>query len=692
MGVDELTGVDMEQTKQRIIFLALAAFLALFVGCKGESPTAPPAITTGGGTGTGSGQPPVGATITLSATTLTPNTSSISTITATVTQNNVAVPNGTAVEFATISPNANFTDTSDSPTTLIRTTTAGVAKATLTASSGGPVVVTVTVNNVTKSITITFKDPDVQPPLPSTAPTITAVTPSTGSPTGNQPVVITGTNFRTPVRVLFTPDSASGLAAKDAFATNVTPTSITVNSPGFDLGVSQQLVVGITVIVDLGAATEQRVTKAAAFTYQAPVLTPVVRSLSPTSGPIDGGTRITITGDAFEVPVQVLFGSAQAQVVNVTFHTIDVIAPTARDTNPNGSGVVVGPVDVKVTDVNSGKSVVATAAFRYVNKMQITAVSPPFGSALGGTDVTIDGTGFNDPVVVDIAGVRASVLSVSGTRILARTAPIASPCSPGPPLPVLVTNIDNGDNDLSVTLFSYIAVLPVITSVAPGAQTVGGSVTVNVQNPGVGLLGNANISFKVADIAAPSAPQTINSGTGTQAFSVVIPSGLTFPTVACSVGGFPGTQAGPLAASVTFINNTTGCTVTAPNAVSVTPASNPCVVPPTATVTSPAASCPAPNLSPASVVAAGPAVHTATIIIVNNGTQVLTLSAPAVSPLNATGFVSPNNATTVNPGSSANYTVTIDPTAAGPDGATITFTTNDPKNPTLTITVCGNAT
>lgn len=673
--------------------IALTALLLVFSGCKGESPTSPQFTGTSGGSGAGSGTPPVGASIALAVSNPTPFTSSTATITATVTLNNAPVVNGTAVEFSTITANANFTDTTDLPTTLIRTTTAGVAKATITSSLAGPVVVNVTVNNVTKSITLTFKDPDVIPTLPSTAPTISSVNPATGLPTGNQPVVITGTNFRAPVRVLF--DPGNGLAAKEAFATLVTPTQINVITPGFDLGVSQQLIVSITVIVEAGAPTEQRVTKTTAFTYTAPVLTPVVRALSPTSGPIDGGTRITITGDAFEQPVQVLFGSAQAQVLNVTFHTIDVLSPTARDTNPNGSGTVVGPVDVKVTDVNSGKSVVATAAFRYVNKMQITAISPTFGSALGGTDVTIDGTGFNDPVVVDIGGQRASVIKVTGTQILARTTPIASPCT-ATTGPVVVTNIDNGDFDTSRTAFNYIAVPPVITSVTPSSQLVGSNITVSVQNPGVGLLGSANVSFKVADVAAAASPQTINTGTGTQPFSVVIPSGLTFPSVACVVGGFPGTQAGPLSASVTFTNNTTNCSATAPNAVSVLPASNPCVVPPTATVTSPAQTCPVPNLSPASVLAAGAVTHSATITIVNNGTQTLTLSAPAVAATNATVTVTPNNATTVpgvsGPPSSQSYTVTVDPTAAGPDGATITFTTNDPKNPTLTITVCGNGT
>src|SRR5229473_195125 len=443
----------MKQTKQRFIFLALTALLALFAGCKGESPTAPPPITgtSGGGTG-GTAQPPVGATIVLTASTLTPFTASTSTITATVTLNNAPVANGTAVQFSTTSANANFTDTSDNPTSLIRTTTAGIAKVTVTSSLAGPVVVNATVNNVTKSITVTFQDVVVPPVPPSTAPTITAITPNFGLPTGNQPVAITGTNFRAPVRVLF--DPGSGQTAKEAFATLVTPTQINGITPAFDLGVSQQLVVSITVIVEAGAPTEQRVTKASAFTYTAPVLTPVVRALSPTSGPIDGGTRIVIIGDAFEAPIQVFFGSAQATVLSVTFHEVDVISPTARDTNPNGSGTVLGPVDIKVVDVNSGKSTVVTGGFRYVNKMQITSVSPTFGSALGGTDITIDGTGFTSGATVDVGGFRASVLKVTGTEILARTAPTGSPCAGAGPLPVTVTNIDNGDSATTPPVFS----------------------------------------------------------------------------------------------------------------------------------------------------------------------------------------------------------------------------------------------
>jgi len=683
----------MKQTKRQFIFLALVALLALFAGCKGESPTAPPPLTgtTGTGTGSGSTQPPVGATITLVASTNPATTGSISTITATVTQNNAPVPNGTAVEFSTTSLNANFTDTTDNPTTLIRTTTAGIAKATVTASTAGPVIVNATVNNVTKSITINFQDAVIPPNPTPTTPTISLVDPSFGLPTGNQTVTITGTNFRPPVRVLF--DPGSGQSAKEGFVTSVTPTAITVTTPAFDLGVSQQLIVSLTVIVEAGSPTEQRVTKAAAFTYTAPVLTPVFRALSPTSGSIDGGTRIVITGDAFEAPIQVFFGSAQAQVLSVTFHEIDVISPTARETNPNGSGTVTGPVDIRILNVNSGKSVSVPAAFRYINKMQITSTSPTFGSALGGTNIIIDGIGFTDGAVVDVGDVRASVIKVTGTEVTARTSPIAVPCASTGALPIRVTNIDNGDSATGGT-FSYIGVPSVITSItSSGSPTVGSALTVNVQNPGVGLLGTGVITFTVGGQAANVTPLQISTGTGSQPFTVIVPPGLTFPTGSCLVGGFAGTQQLPGSFEVRFTNTTTGCSAAATITINPTAAGATCVVPPTATVTSPPQTCPVPNLSPPSVVAAGPATQTANITIVNNGTQQLVLGAPTVVTTNAALIsIVPSSAQNVPGGGSANYTITLDPTAAGATGATITFTTNDPTKTTLTVTVCGTGT
>jgi hypothetical protein len=577
----------MKQTTQRFTLLALMALTALFAACKGESPTAPPPITgtSGNGSGsTGGTPPPVGASIALAVSSASPFTGSTSTITATVTQNNAPVPNGTAVEFSTTSLNANFTDTADNPTTLIRTTTAGVAKATVTSSAAGPVVVNVTVNNVTKSVTLNFQDPIIPPVLPSTAPTITSISPTTGLPTGNQTVVITGTNFRPTVRVLF--DPGNGQSPKEGFVTNVTPTQITVTTPAFDLGVAQQIIANITVIVEAGTPTEQRTTKSAAFTITAPVLTPVVRALAPTSGPIDGGTRVIITGDAFESAVQVFFGSAQAQVLNIQFHTIEVLTPTARDTNPNASGAVVGPVDVRVLNVNSGKSVVAAAAFRYVSKAQITAITPDQGPFTGGTRVLIDGTGFNDPVTVYLDGIAASVTKVTPTEITAISNGIALSSCADSTGPVVVTNVDNGDAATSPTPWIYRVLKPVIVGVGSTNPTLGGNATVTVAN----AIGAPRITIGDQTAAITG---TVDNGNGTTTFTVQVPSTLQLSTQACPAA--PGVTAlQPTAFDVTYTSLTTTCTDKLAKGLTVVPAGPAVAVSPATGFTAFSATAPVP--------------------------------------------------------------------------------------------------
>ncbi|MGZ5476888.1 MAG: hypothetical protein ACXW29_11950, partial [Thermoanaerobaculia bacterium] len=119
----------MKVLRERKYLIALLALLVVFGACKGESPTAP---TAGGGTGgggsVGGGTPPVGATITLTVSNANPLVNSTTVVTATVSQNNNPVPNGTAVEFQTTV--GVWQDTG--LTTTIRTTTNGVATATLT--------------------------------------------------------------------------------------------------------------------------------------------------------------------------------------------------------------------------------------------------------------------------------------------------------------------------------------------------------------------------------------------------------------------------------------------------------------------------------------------------------------------------------------------------------------------------------
>src|SRR5258707_3433710 len=139
----------MKRTQTRLLLMVVvAALLAIFAGCKAESPTAPPSVGSGGTGGAGNPPaggvtPPVGANIILTVSNPNPLTNSVTTIHATVTQNGTLVANGTAVEFVT--DVGTFTDTQDVKT--IRTTTSGVASAVLTNSSACVCTVTVTLNH-----------------------------------------------------------------------------------------------------------------------------------------------------------------------------------------------------------------------------------------------------------------------------------------------------------------------------------------------------------------------------------------------------------------------------------------------------------------------------------------------------------------------------------------------------------------
>jgi len=681
----------IEITKRKSWMVLLA--MLLFAACKGETPTAPPV---------GSGNPPgntpaTGANVVLTASNTSPIIDSTVVITATVTQNGQPVANGTAVEFTTTS--GLFTDVTPGVTSIIRTTTSGVATVNLSASTPGLARVFATVNNVSRSIDVTFRTtPPCVPPDPRCpvlrTPTISSVVPPVGKPQGGDIIRINGTNFIGPLRVLF--DTGTGVPVQ-AVITNSGETFIDVITPSVNLGAGQQLAADIIVVTQVGTATEDRVSANDAFTFRNTSLTPIIHSLSPTSGSINGGTRVTIFGEGFQAPVQVFFGAAEAQVVSAEFSTIIVIAPDARSTNSNGSGTVTGPVPVTVVNINSNTRGSSPQDFRYVAKMQITAVSPLVGPAVGGTDVTIDGVGFDAPVQVLIntsPPTEAQVIRVSGTQVLIRTPALAGACT-DTAASLTVTNVENGDSATSLTSFRFVGVPPQITSALANPVTAGTSLTAVVVNPGVGPLGNATIRFDLGkgtgaeSFTIIPSPSTITTSAGNQSFNIAVPlTGFTFPSVACTVGGPtgpPGTQPGPVDVPLTFRNVTTGCSDTI--TVTVAPANPICVqAPAVAAVTAPATGC-------ATATAVVNTTGGTSITIKNNaanGAQTLTVTAGTpTGPFT----ISPGTQVSVPPGASSSFNVTFTaPATPGSSAGSVTFTTNDPNNPTISVCLQGNAT
>lgn len=686
----------MNQTRTTKTIAALFALVLVFAmgGCKSESsPTAPTSGTGGTGSGgtstTGGNNPPTNATVTLTVSSNNPLVNSSSVITATVTVGNSPAPDGTAVEFLTNFGKFVETSTADVDSKIaIRTTVGGKTTITLTAGEAGTAAVTATVNNVTKATVITFREEPIITPPASTAPAISSVSPTLISPAGGQLLTINGVNFREPITVFL--DPGTGASPIQLQKVSSTDTTITVVTPKINLTAGQQQKFGIIVITSQGSASEARATLANAVTYQLDVLTPTIYSMSPASGPIDGGTRTTIFGTGFQEPMQVFFGTSEVKTVNVTFDEIIVISPPARD-----AGVTTGAVDVRIINPKTGKSTSLAGAFTYRQKMQITAISPTVGSALGGTRVRIDGIGFNDPLTVSIGGIAAQVVTVLGSQIIAITSPTATPCGSAGGA-VVVTNIDNGDFATSLSTFSYIPVKPAVVSISPTAVQPGGSFSVVVSDPGIGQLGAANIQFGVGSKNVIPSPNVITTGTGNQTFNLIAPlTGFTFPTQACTTsGGLAGTNLAPVDVTLTFTNVTTGCTASIENGLTVNPpGTNACLTPPSPTVTSPAGgSCATP--ATASITGVGfPTQTTASIVISNAaGSQPLDITGASITGTDAADFqISPTTAAGIQAGASRTFTLTFHPTVAGAKSANVTFATNSSSAPTVSVCIQATA-
>lgn len=298
-------------------------------------------------------------------------------------------------------------------------------------------------------------------------PEILGISPNKGSARGGDTVVIYGRYFLDPVQVRF---SMGGLAVVKAVSADRTQITITVPAASIQ-PIGQDSFSDVTVTTQTGTGRDKSATLPNGYLFLADEPTPQLFALSPNSGPVDGGTRVTITGQGFQYPVQVFFGDHQAQVLTNNFFQVVCVSPSITPTQPGTPTTV----DVTVLNAATGKRSGALP-FRFGEAMFLSAVDPNHGPADEETHVTIYGQGFVGPVeVVTVAGperIQASVDHVSGTEILATIKPL-----PGDrrscgiiTAGIEVTNL-NSNLKAGGLSFYYESPTPLITSVEITADT-----------------------------------------------------------------------------------------------------------------------------------------------------------------------------------------------------------------------------
>ncbi|MFH1807832.1 MAG: IPT/TIG domain-containing protein [Pseudomonadota bacterium] len=245
------------------------------------------------------------------------------------------------------------------------------------------------------------------------APVITQITPLQGPATGGTPVTIKGAFFS---ERLSGPDVFFG----DVRATNVqfvSPAELSVETPALASGSGAVPVVVTNRLSDTSTASSNAVT----FTYAAisgPA--PTLLSIAPSSGSVDGNTRVVLNGSNFLNGSTVRFGTRASSSVQVLSPTqIAAYSPPAS----------AGTVDLAVINPD-GQFVRLTAAFTYTVLPPLATGFYPariaryaVGSGVANL-VVVEGSNFRTDVRAELFSVAApsmdggaAVDAGSGTRL-----------------------------------------------------------------------------------------------------------------------------------------------------------------------------------------------------------------------------------------------------------------------------------
>jgi len=200
--------------------------------------------------------------------------------------------------------------------------------------------------------------------------------------------------------------------------------------------------------------------------------TPMITSISPSAGPLGGGTQVSIAGSGLSSatePGDVLFGEEPAAaIVSVTDTLLTVTSPPAA-----------APGTVAISLVTPNGAVIWENAFDY--QLSVTGISPASGPVTGGTTVTITGSGLLSVYGVQFGATTTSTMVVSNDTLLTVTTPPAA--APGS-TDVTLTGLTGNALYIDLGGFSYVAAPATSPTPAPGGTTPTAGGTTPAPTPG----------------------------------------------------------------------------------------------------------------------------------------------------------------------------------------------------------------
>ena len=210
---------------------------------------------------------------------------------------------------------------------------------------------------------------------------------------------------------------------------------------------------------------------------------PTITSVTPSAGPLAGGTVITIQGTGFLSGASIALGSAGACSSPAFLSSTQYQCTTPSATT--------GSVSLTLTNADSQSST-SSGAYTYQPAPTIATITPAGGALAGGTTLTLNGNDFLTGATVAIGGTPCAITSVTPNVIECMT-PGASTGN----YTVVVTNSD-GQFATSPATYAYNPA-PSVSSVSPTAGALAGGTTLTVN--GSGFLGSPSIAVGAGNCA-----------------------------------------------------------------------------------------------------------------------------------------------------------------------------------------------
>jgi hypothetical protein len=355
-----------------------------------------------------------------------------------------------------------------------------------------------------------------------TAVNVDAVDPSSGLPQGGNQVTITGNGFTGTTAVSFVPSGGTPVDATGFTVDSDTQMTVTVPDLAGPLGSQASLTTDVLVTAGVSESP-------AVGTDQYTVVPLEVTGVSPGTGPVNGGTDLTVEGSGFTGVTTVTFKltdgtelTATPTPVSDTQLTVTAPAVPASVLSANAE---VANLLVTVDDdgVTATSPTATTDEFRYLGP-QVDGLSQLSGPLAGGTGLTITGTGFTGATGVVFHFPGATDVTVPANASSDTSTTVTTPATPAGDLvgSTAVADVEvvvaagNGTTATSppttpgqIIQFTFQG--PAVGSLSQASGPLAGGTTVTVS--GQGFTGTTAVIFRFADTTTLSVPASTSSDT-----------------------------------------------------------------------------------------------------------------------------------------------------------------------------------